>query len=163
MTQSRSLSCLFMKNSSCLISPRDTAWALVLPLLFSCAFHTFSKTPPDFRCRLLPLLIVKCPPLGSILVSLNSDAFGTDVGGGIVLGIVIRLAIPIRDGLCCHPQESAPPTIIDNVGSFSLLVFVRSSIITLPSNSHKGWLSMMGVSRAVSVSKNAAFLAAGWT
>ncbi len=43
MTRSRSLSCLFMRNSSCLISPRDTARALVLPLLFSRAFHTFSN------------------------------------------------------------------------------------------------------------------------
>jgi hypothetical protein len=43
MTRSRSRSCLFMRNSSHLISPQDRARALVLPLLFSCAFHTFSN------------------------------------------------------------------------------------------------------------------------
>jgi hypothetical protein len=83
------------------------------------------------------LLIVKCPPFGSILLSLNSDAFGTDVGGDIVLGIVIGIAVPIQDGLHCHPQESAPPTIVNNVGSYApspLLVFARSLIIALPSN-----------------------------
>jgi hypothetical protein len=75
--------------------------------------------PPDFRRRLPPLLIVKCPPLGSILVSLNSDAFGTDVGGGIVLAIVIGIAVPIRDGLRRHPQESAPPTVVNDVGTYA--------------------------------------------
>ncbi len=75
--------------------------------------------PPDFCCCLLPLLIVKCPPLGSILKSVNSDVVGNDVGGGIVLEIVIGVALPIQDGLPCHPQESAPPTVVDNVGSFA--------------------------------------------
>ena len=37
------LSCLFMRHSPCLVCPQDTAQALVLPILFSCAFHTFSK------------------------------------------------------------------------------------------------------------------------
>jgi hypothetical protein len=50
---------------------------------------------PDFRRHLPPLLIVKCPPLGSILVSVNSNAVGKDVGGGIVLEIVIGIALPI--------------------------------------------------------------------
>ena len=44
MTRSRSLTCLFMRNSSCLTSPRDTARALVSPFLFSHAFCTFSNT-----------------------------------------------------------------------------------------------------------------------
>ncbi len=43
MTRSRPLSCLFMRNSSCLICPRDTARALVSPPLFSHIFHTFSN------------------------------------------------------------------------------------------------------------------------
>jgi hypothetical protein len=34
-------------------------------------------------------------PLGSILVSVNSDAVGKDVGNGIVLEIVIGVALPI--------------------------------------------------------------------
>ncbi len=41
MIRSRSQSCLFRRNSSCLTSPRDTARALVSPLLFSRAFCTF--------------------------------------------------------------------------------------------------------------------------
>ncbi len=49
MTRSRSLSCLFMRNSSCLTSPRDTARALVSPLLFSRAFCTFSNTRQTHR------------------------------------------------------------------------------------------------------------------
>jgi hypothetical protein len=121
--------------------------------------------PPDFRCRLLPLLIVKCPPLGSFLVSLNSDVFGTDVGGGIFLEIVIGVAIPIQDGLCCHPQESAPLTVVDNVGSYApppSSAFVLSSIIASPSNSRGGRISATGVSPTVRVSKNAAYLATGW-
>ncbi len=52
MTRSRSLSCIFMRNSSCLISLRDTARALVSPLLFSCAFHTFSNTIPRWSYSL---------------------------------------------------------------------------------------------------------------
>jgi hypothetical protein len=51
--------------------------------------------PPDFCPRLLPLLIVKCPPLGSILVSINSNVVGKDVTGGIVLEISIGVALPI--------------------------------------------------------------------
>jgi hypothetical protein len=66
----------------------------------------------------MQLLIVKCPLLRSMLVSVNSDAAVKDVGGGILLEIVIGVAFPIRDGLRCHPQESAPPTIIDNIGSY---------------------------------------------
>ncbi len=52
-------------------------------------------------------------------MSVNSDAVGKDVGGGIVLEIVIGIALPIRDGLCHHTQESAPPTVVDDVGSFA--------------------------------------------
>jgi hypothetical protein len=70
-----------------------------------------SAPPPDFCCCLLPLLIVKCPPLGSILVSLNSNDVGKDVGCVIFLEIVIGIALPIKDGLCCHPQESTPQTL----------------------------------------------------
>jgi hypothetical protein len=58
-------------------------------------------------------------PLGSILVSVNSDAVGKDVGNGIVLEIVISVALPIRDGLRRNPQESAPPTVADDVGSYA--------------------------------------------
>ncbi len=47
--------------------------------------------PPDFRPHLLPLLIVKCPLILSILVSVNSDAIGKNVGGSIVLEIVTLL------------------------------------------------------------------------
>jgi hypothetical protein len=93
-------------------------------------------------------------------VSLNSDAFEADVGGGIVLGIVIGLAVPIQDGFCCHPQESAPPTVVNDIGSYApppLLVFVRSLIIALPLNSHGGQISTTGVCRTVRVSKNAVF------
>ncbi len=52
-------------------------------------------------------------------MSVNSDAFGKDVGNGIVLEIVISVALPIRDGLRCNPQESAPPTVANNVGSYA--------------------------------------------
>jgi hypothetical protein len=58
-------------------------------------------------------------PLGSILVSFNSDAVGKDVGNGIVLEVVIGVALPIRDGLRCNPQESAPPTAAADVGSYA--------------------------------------------
>ncbi len=44
--------------------------------------------PTDFHCCLLPLLIVKCPPRRSILVSVRSDAVGKNVGGGTVLEII---------------------------------------------------------------------------
>jgi hypothetical protein len=60
-------------------------------------------------------------------VSVNSDAVGKDVGGGIVLEIVISVALPIQDGLHCHTEESAPPTVIDNVGSFASPPPQRSS------------------------------------
>jgi hypothetical protein len=63
--------------------------------------------PPDFCRHLPPLLIVKFPPLGSIYVSLNSNAFGTDVSGGIVLEIVIGIAVPIQDGLRRQRRQSA--------------------------------------------------------
>ncbi len=52
-------------------------------------------------------------------MSVNSDAVGKDVGNGIVLEIVIGVALPIRDSLCCNRQESAPPTVADNVGSYA--------------------------------------------
>jgi hypothetical protein len=65
------------------------------------------------------LLFVKYSPLRSILVSVNSDAIGNDVGGGIILEIVIGVTLPIQDGLLCQPQESAPLTIINNVGSYA--------------------------------------------
>jgi hypothetical protein len=58
-------------------------------------------------------------PFGSILVSINSDAVGKDVGNGIILEIVIGVALPIRDGLCRNPQESAPPMVADNLGSYA--------------------------------------------
>jgi hypothetical protein len=65
-------------------------------------------------------------PLGSILVSVNSDVVGKDVGNGIVLEIVIGIALPIRDGLRCNPQESAPPRVTNNVDSYAPpLVSVR--------------------------------------
>ena len=55
-----------------------------------------SRSPlPDFRCCLPPLLIVKCPSLRSILVSVNFDAVKKDVGNGIILEIVIGVALPI--------------------------------------------------------------------
>jgi hypothetical protein len=57
-------------------------------------------------------------PLGSILVSVNTDAVGKDVGNGIGLEIVIGVALPVRDGLRCNPQESTPPTVADNIGSY---------------------------------------------
>jgi hypothetical protein len=57
-------------------------------------------------------------PLKSILVSVNSDAVRKDVGNGIVLEIVIGIALPIRAGLCRNPQESAPPTVADDIGTF---------------------------------------------
>ncbi len=52
-------------------------------------------------------------------MSVNSDAVGKDVGNGIVLEIVINIALPIQDGLCCNPQESAPPMVANNVGSYA--------------------------------------------
>jgi hypothetical protein len=58
-------------------------------------------------------------PLGSILVSVNSDAVGKDVGNGIILEIVIGVALTIRDGLHCNPQESAPPTVTNGIGSYA--------------------------------------------
>jgi hypothetical protein len=58
-------------------------------------------------------------PLLSILVSVDSDAVGKDVGNGIVLEIVISVALPIRDGLRCNPQESAPTTVANDVGSYA--------------------------------------------
>ena len=88
-------------------------------VIIGCHRPPVRPPPPDFRRHLLPLLIVKCPPLGSILVSVNSDVVGKDVSGGIVLEIVIGVALPIRDGLPRYPQESAPPTVVDNVGSFA--------------------------------------------
>jgi hypothetical protein len=42
-----------------------------------------------------------------------------DVGNGVVLEIVIGIALPIQDGLCCNPQESAPPMVTDNIGSYA--------------------------------------------
>jgi hypothetical protein len=54
-----------------------------------------------------------------MLVSFNSDAVGKDVGSAIVLDIVIGVALPIQDGLCCNPQEFAPPTVADNIGSYA--------------------------------------------
>jgi hypothetical protein len=82
-----------------------------------------SSCPPPPRltsvAASLPFMIVKCPPLGSILVSVNSNAVGKDVGGGIVLEIVIGVALPIQDGLCCHTQESTPPTVTNDIGSFA--------------------------------------------
>ncbi len=128
------------------------------PIIVIIGCHCPLVHPPRLTsvAGLLLLLIVKFPTLGSILVSLNSDAFGTDVGGGIVLGIVISVAILIQDGLRCHPQESAPPTVIDDVSSYApppSSIFVRSSIIASPSNSRGGRISAMGVSCAVHVSK----------
>ncbi len=58
-------------------------------------------------------------PLGSILVSVNSDAVGKDVGNGNVPEIVIGIALPIQDGLRCNPQKPAPPTVADNVCSYA--------------------------------------------
>ncbi len=52
-------------------------------------------------------------------MSVNSNAVGKDVGNGIVLETVIGVALPIRDGLCPNPQESAPPTVANNVGSYA--------------------------------------------
>ncbi len=52
-------------------------------------------------------------------MSVNSDAIRKDVGGSIVLEIVIGVALPIRDGLPCNPQESAPPTVAIDVGSYA--------------------------------------------
>jgi hypothetical protein len=52
-------------------------------------------------------------------VSINSDDVGKYVGGGVVLEIVIGIALPIPDGLCCHPQKSATPTIIEDIGSYA--------------------------------------------
>ncbi len=49
----------------------------------------------------------------------NSDAVQKDVGNGIVLEIVIGVALPIQDGLCCNPQEPAPLTFADDVGSYA--------------------------------------------
>jgi hypothetical protein len=90
-----------------------------ITVIISCHCPPVRPPPPDFHRRLPPLLIVKCPPLGSILVSVNSNAVGKDVGGGIVLEIVIGVPLPIRDDLRCHTQEFAPPTSIDDVGSFA--------------------------------------------
>jgi hypothetical protein len=53
-----------------------------------------------------------------MLVSVDSNAAGKYVGNGIVLEIVIGVALPIRDGLCRNPQESAPPTVANDVGSY---------------------------------------------
>jgi hypothetical protein len=65
-------------------------------VIISCHHPPIHPPPlPGFCCRLRPLLIVKCPPLGSMLVSINSDAIGKDVGGGIILEIVINVALPI--------------------------------------------------------------------
>ncbi len=52
-------------------------------------------------------------------MSVNSNAVGKDVGNGIVLEIVIGVALPIQDGLRCNAQESAPPTVADNIGSYA--------------------------------------------
>ena len=52
-------------------------------------------------------------------MSVNSDAVGKDVGNGIVHEIVIGVALPIRDGLRRNPQESAPPTVADDVVSYA--------------------------------------------
>ncbi len=52
-------------------------------------------------------------------MSVNSDAVGKDVGNGIVLEIVIGIALPIQYGLRCNPQESAPPTVANDVGSYA--------------------------------------------
>jgi hypothetical protein len=69
-------------------------------------------------------------------VTINSDAIGKDVGGGIVLEIVIGVALPIRDGLRCHPQESTPLTVVDNVGSYAPpLIGIRAVF-----NRHEGCL-----------------------
>ncbi len=53
--------------------------------------------------------MLNVPPLESILVSVNSDAVRKDVGGGIVLEIVIDIALPIQDAFIAtlknpHPQ-----------------------------------------------------------
>ncbi len=88
-------------------------------IIIICHCPAVRPPPPDFRRRLPPLLIIKCPPLGSVLVSIDSDAVGTDVGGGIILENVIGVAHPIWDGLRCHSQESAPPTVVDDVGSYA--------------------------------------------
>ncbi len=64
-------------------------------VIISCHRPPVRPPPPDFRCRLPPLLIVKCPPLGSILVSVTSDVVGKDAGGSIILEIVIAVTLPI--------------------------------------------------------------------
>ncbi len=52
-------------------------------------------------------------------MSVDSDAVGKDVGNGIILEIVIGVALPIRDGLHRNPQESALPTVANNIGSYA--------------------------------------------
>ncbi len=52
-------------------------------------------------------------------MSIDSDAVGKDVGNSIVLEIVIGIALPIQDSLRCNPQESSPPTIADDIGSYA--------------------------------------------
>ncbi len=52
-------------------------------------------------------------------MSINSDAVGKDVGNGIILEIVNGVALPIQHGLCCNPQESAPPTVAYDVVSYA--------------------------------------------
>jgi hypothetical protein len=64
-------------------------------VIIGCHRPPVRPPPPDFRRRLPPLLIIECPPLGSILVSVNSDAVGKDVGGSTVLEIAIGVAPPI--------------------------------------------------------------------
>ncbi len=54
-----------------------------------------------------------------MLLSVNSDAVGKDVDNGIIPEIVIGVTLPIRDGLHHNPQESAPPMVADNVGSYA--------------------------------------------
>ncbi len=56
MKRSWRLSFLFMRNSPCLICPWDTAWALVSPAFFSCVFHMFSNTLPQWSYSLDLLL-----------------------------------------------------------------------------------------------------------
>jgi hypothetical protein len=66
-----------------------------ITVIIGCHRPPIRPPRPDFRRRLPPLLIVNCPPLGSILVSITSDAVGKDDGGGIILEIVIGVALPI--------------------------------------------------------------------
>jgi hypothetical protein len=79
MMRSRPLSCLFMRNSLCLICPQDTAWALVLPPLFSCIFQMFSN-------KRYPTLLAawQAHPLNCtvILMTMLSLSLSVDGGGG---------------------------------------------------------------------------------